>query len=158
MLIYARVGLILTPTTPPLPTTVTYSPSCAIFHSCSSAGQILRFSIIRAEFPIRLLRRILQTRDREIPRREITCRKSAVFRSKQINRRRVFYSRTIEKECVKISVESYWKLWPTRFEKRSYIRYPMCGESNSSVGKLFEILGYPFLKYSGIYNSIYTYY
>lgn len=111
MLIYARVGLILThPTTPPHPAPVTYSPSCAIFHSCSSAGQILRFSIIQAEFPIRLPRRILQTRDREIPRREITCRKSAVSRSKQINRRRVFYSRTIEKECVKISVESYWKL------------------------------------------------
>lgn len=66
MLIYTRVGLILTPTTPPSPlpspSPVTYSPSCAIFHSCSSAEQILRFSIIQGEFPIRL-RRILQTLD-----------------------------------------------------------------------------------------------
>lgn len=66
MLIYTRVGLILTPTTPPSPPSspspVTYSPSCAIFHSCSSAEQILRFSIIQGEFPIRL-RRILQTLD-----------------------------------------------------------------------------------------------
>lgn len=34
---------------PPLPSPVTYSPSCAIFHSCSSAEQILRFSIISNE-------------------------------------------------------------------------------------------------------------
>lgn len=34
---------------PLLPSPVTYSPSCAIFHSCSSAEQILRFSIISNE-------------------------------------------------------------------------------------------------------------
>lgn len=82
MLIYARVGLILTPTPP---ASGYLFPSRAIFHPCSSTEQILRFSIIHGRSSDQI-RRILQTSDarsRNSAPRDYAAprRKSSVSRS-----------------------------------------------------------------------------
>lgn len=131
MLIYARVALVLTPTGPPsLPSPVTYSPSCAIFHSCSSAEQILRFSIISNE----------SSRSDYPPDTSDFGRAIAKFRGA---RSRVgsrpfshgtfarFLLRTIEKEFPR-------NLYcGTLFEKRFVFRYSTaCRESNCKINIL----------------------
>lgn len=82
MLIYARVGLILTRTPP---ASGYLFPSRAIFHPCSSTEQILRFSIIHGRSSDQI-RRILQTSDarsrNSAPRDYVAPRrKSSVSRS-----------------------------------------------------------------------------
>lgn len=83
MLIYARVALVLTPTGPPPPPFSGYLFPELRYISLVliSRTNITFFHYIQREFPIRLPAGYfrLWTRDREIPRREITCRKSAVF-------------------------------------------------------------------------------
>lgn len=80
MLIYARVALVLTPTGPPF-SGYLFPELRYISLVLISRTNITFFHYIQREFPIRLPAGYfrLWTRDREIPRREITCRKSAVF-------------------------------------------------------------------------------
>lgn len=81
MLIYARVALVLTPTGPPPFSGYLFPELRYISLVLISRTNITFFHYIQREFPIRLPAGYfrLWTRDREIPRREITCRKSAVF-------------------------------------------------------------------------------
>lgn len=105
MLIYVRVALVLTPTGPPPPFSGYLFPELRyISLVLISRTNITFFHYIQREFPIRLPAGYfrLWTRDREIPRREITCRKSAVF---TWNVCKVFIA---EKEFPR---NLYWQLW-----------------------------------------------
>lgn len=107
MLIYARVALVLTPTGPPPPFSGYLFPELRyISLVLISRTNITFFHYIQREFPIRLPAGYfrLWTRDREIPRREITCG-SRPFSHGTFAR---FLLRTIEKEFPR---NLYWQLW-----------------------------------------------
>lgn len=97
-----------------------------------SRTNITFFHYIQREFPIRLPAGYfrLWTRDREIPRREITCRKSAVF---TWNVCKFFYCGQSRRNFRGISIGNRGTL----FEKRFVFRYSTaCRESNCKINIL----------------------